>query len=217
MEEEPPEGGESRGLTPPHSVPFIAGQDESAAPEGGYAGTIAWAGGGEVHGLFEEGTLRLLHAEEMNLPLKKGIEAAIERAETAASDAAAAVAAVARAARAAADAADAAAAPAAAAVERQALALLAKEFPAESLADLRDRWKGIARDGVFKGSVLVLVLALATDGRLLGFAKGFAMAIEGEAYLDELLVAAEARGARLAQHQRDDDAQKSRFCANPCV
>ena len=175
-------------------------EDESAVPEGGYAGTIAWACGGEVHGLFEETTFKLLHAEAMTIPVMKSIERAIERAETAASDAAAAVAAVAAAAKAAAAEANAAAAPGAAAVERQALVLLAKEFPADGLADLRDRWKGVSRDGVFKGSVLVLVLALAPDGRLMGFAKGFAMGTAGEAYLDELLVASDARGARLAQH-----------------
>ena len=61
----------------------------------------------------------------------------------------------------------------------------------------------MSTDGVFKGSVLVHVIICATDGRLLGLAKGFKMvrmAKVDEVYLDELLVAEETRGQRLAQH-----------------
>ena len=46
--------------------------------------------------------------------------------------------------------------------------------------------------------MLVIALAFAAAGQLMGFAKGFAMAFESEAYLDELLVGADFRGMRLA-------------------
>ena len=65
-----------------------ASAEVGAPPEGGHAGTIAWAGGGEEQGLWEEGTLKLLHREDMTIAMKGSIASAIARAEGAAAAAA---------------------------------------------------------------------------------------------------------------------------------
>ena len=178
------------------------GEEGQVAPEGGYAGTMVRAGGPEESGLWEEGTLTLLHRAKMIITSTNACERAIESAETAASEASASAAAAAAVAEAAASATEVAAGAAApvvmAKVEKQALRMLAIDLPNESVDDLRDRWKGQAHEGVFEGSVLVIALAFAAAGQLMGFAKGFAMAFESEAYLDELLVGADFRGMRLA-------------------
>ena len=83
-------------------------------------------------------------------------------------------------------------------VEREALALLATEFPKDSKEELMERWSQGAGEGVEEGARVVHVLARASDGALLGFVK--AMAGPTEVFLDEVLVGEAARGQRLSAH-----------------
>ena len=164
---------------------MCTGEAEDSIPEVGLAGTIAWAGGCSQHGLWEENTLKLLRHIDMNVAFSSAVTTAVERADEAA-DAVRVVPML-----------------PAISVDEQAVQLLLAEFADESRDSLLDRWNGFSTEGVFKGSVLVHVLVRATDGRLMGFAKGFIMAVQArvsEVYLDEVLVAEVDRGQRLLQH-----------------
>jgi hypothetical protein len=61
-----------------------ASSEELIVAEGGYAGTVIWAGGREEHGLFEESTFKLLHNMEMIVATKAATKTAIDLAELAA-------------------------------------------------------------------------------------------------------------------------------------
>ena len=84
-------------------------------------------------------------------------------------------------------------------VKEQVLALFKANSPKAGKTKWLDQWSGTSKTGVFKGSVLVHVLVRASNGRLMGIAKGFKMALGDELFIDEVLVASEDRGQRLLQ------------------
>jgi hypothetical protein len=83
--------------------------------------------------------------------------------------------------------------------EKEALDLLALEFPAESARKHFERWtKGGDASGLYAGMRVVHVCAVTPARKLLGFVK--ALVNGREIFVEEVLVAEAARGQHLAAH-----------------
>ena len=83
------------------------------------------------------------------------------------------------------------------AVELQALNLLALEFPDLSEEERNEKWSQ-GGEGKYDGHVLHVFVVRRSDDALLGFVK--VLRCTSEIFVDEILVAVDARGKRLAQH-----------------